>query len=175
MVSQALDLLIGPIGVERLDGLYNPGVECAPPILEHARVGDLVGEGVLEGVFEIREDARLVEQLGRLEAGEPAVHASLRDIGDGLQQCERHILPDDGGRLKESFVLGWQPVDTGGEDRLSRRWDLPCLGRLRHPISPAITDQHVGLHQDLHRLLEKEGVAFGPLGQDALEGLEASS
>ncbi len=59
-MSQALDLLGEPIGEERLDGLHNPGMQCAPTVLEHAPVGHLVGEGVLKRVLEIREDARLV-------------------------------------------------------------------------------------------------------------------
>jgi hypothetical protein len=33
VVSQALDLLGQPIGVERLDRLYNPGMECAPAVV----------------------------------------------------------------------------------------------------------------------------------------------
>ena len=39
------------------------------PLLEEAPVGDLVRERVLEGVFEVREEARLVEELGGLEVG----------------------------------------------------------------------------------------------------------
>jgi len=60
MMSQALDLLGQPVGVEPLKGLHNPGMECAPPLLEHAPVSDLVGEGVLEGVLDVRVGARLV-------------------------------------------------------------------------------------------------------------------
>jgi len=44
-----------------------------------------VGEGVLEGVFEIREDARLVEELGRLEAGE----SSQRWTGSSSSRARR--------------------------------------------------------------------------------------
>src|SRR5438876_12403433 len=77
MVSQAFDLLGQPIGVEGLDGLHDPSMERAPAVVEHARVGDLVGEGVLESVLEIREDARLVEKLRGLEVGEPAAKAFL--------------------------------------------------------------------------------------------------
>jgi hypothetical protein len=71
-----------------------------PAVLEQARVGDLVGEGMLEGVLEIREEARLVEKLGRLEVGESQVKAALGYVGDGLQKRERHLLPDDGRRLQ---------------------------------------------------------------------------
>jgi hypothetical protein len=60
MVSQALDLFCQPIRVEHLDGLHNPGMEFAAALLEQAPVSDLVGEGVLEGVLEIREEARFI-------------------------------------------------------------------------------------------------------------------
>jgi hypothetical protein len=53
---------------------------------ERAHVGPhFVGEGVLEGVFEIREDARLVEELGRLEAGE----SSQRWTGSSSSRARR--------------------------------------------------------------------------------------
>ena len=93
-------------------------------------------------------------------------------VGDDPQERERHILPDDGGSLKQPLVLGWQPVDPRRQDRLRRRRDLPRLRRPRHPIGPPIPNEHLGLHQRLHALLEEEGVALGPLDQRALEGLE---
>ena len=48
-------------------------MERAPPLQQETAVGHLVGEGVLEGVRELGEEARLVEELGRLEVREPAV------------------------------------------------------------------------------------------------------
>ena len=71
-------------------------MECAPAVLEHAPVGDLVGEGVLEGVLKIREEARLVKELGGLEVGKPVPKAGFGHVGDGPQERERHNLPDDG-------------------------------------------------------------------------------
>src|SRR5215472_18112601 len=82
VVSQGLDLLVQPIGVERFDGLHDPGMEGTPAVMEHAGVRHFVGEGVLERVFEIREDVRLVKELGRLQAGESAVNGFLRYTGD---------------------------------------------------------------------------------------------
>jgi hypothetical protein len=127
MVSQAFDLPAQPIRVERLERLHNPRMEYAPTVVEHAPVGHLVSEGVLERVLEIREDARLVEELGGLEVGEPTAKAFLGHVGDGLQECEGHILPDDGGSLKQRLVLGWQSVDTCGKDR-QRTFSARCFG-----------------------------------------------
>jgi hypothetical protein len=97
----------------------------------------------------------------------------------GPQERERNILPDDGGRLKQPLLLGWQPVDARGKDRLDRRLDLPrfqtafgLCRRRRHPIGPPVPDEHLRLHQGPHALLEEEGAALGPLDQRAPEGLE---
>ena len=67
---------------------------------------------------------------------------------------------------------GGQPVDARREDRLHRRRDLPRVRRLRHPIRPALPDEHLGLHEGPHALLQEEGVALGPLDQHPLERLE---
>ena len=88
VVREPLDVLGEPVGVEPLDGLDDPGVEGAPPLLEQAAVGDLVGEGVLERVLEVGEEARLVEELGGLEVGEPAAERRLRQLGERLEQRE---------------------------------------------------------------------------------------
>ena len=76
-MGEPLDLLAEAVSVERLDRLDDPRVERAAPLLQQAAVGDLVRERVLEGVLEIREQPRLVEELGRLELGEPAAQRVL--------------------------------------------------------------------------------------------------
>ena len=55
-MGEPLDLLAEAIPVERLDRLDDPRVQRAPALLEQAAVGHLVGERVLEGVLEIREE-----------------------------------------------------------------------------------------------------------------------
>ncbi len=85
-----------------------------------APIGDLVGEGVLEGVFEIREQAPLVEELGGLQTGEAAAERLLGQLGDGLKEGERHILADHRGGLEQTLLLGGEPVDPGGQNRLDR-------------------------------------------------------
>jgi hypothetical protein len=43
------------------------------PLLQEAAIGDLVGEGVLGGILVLREEARLIQELGGLEVGETAM------------------------------------------------------------------------------------------------------
>jgi hypothetical protein len=123
-MGQALDVLGQPARVEPFDGPDDPGVERLASLLEQRAVGDLIGERMLEGVLEIREEARLVEELRSLEVSEPLAQAVLRRFRDRLQQRKGDVLPDDGGGLEEAFLLGWQPVDARGEDRLRRGGDL---------------------------------------------------
>ena len=78
MVGQPLDLLGQAVPGERLDGLDDAGVQHAPPLLEQAAVGHLVGQGVLEGVLQLGEEARLVQELGRLQVRETAVQRRPR-------------------------------------------------------------------------------------------------
>ena len=159
--------------MEALDGVDDVGVERAPPLLEQAAVGDLVRQGVLEGVLEIREEAGLVEELGGLEVGEPATQVLLGQLGHGEQEPERHVLADDRGRLEQPLVLGCQAVDAGREDRLDRRRHLDRRGVVRQPVGAPFTDQRPGFHQGPDALLEEQRIALGPLDEGALERVDA--
>ena len=70
MVSQALDLLGHALPGECLQGLDDAGMQHPPSFLEQTAVGYFVGEGVLEGVFVVRKESRLVEKFGRLQVRE---------------------------------------------------------------------------------------------------------
>src|SRR5262245_3012019 len=105
MVGQPVDVLSQPVGVEPLDGLYDPAVESTPPVLEQAAISDFVGQGMLEGVLKIREEPRLVEELGRLKLGQAPAQRVLGKLGDSLQEPEGHVLADDRGGLQKSLVL----------------------------------------------------------------------
>ena len=76
-MRQAFDLLGHPVRGERLEGLDDAGVQRPPPLLQETAVGHLVGQGMLEGVLALGEQARLVEELGRLEVRQAAVQRLL--------------------------------------------------------------------------------------------------
>src|SRR5712691_1875821 len=68
MVGQAFDLLGYLVPVDRFEALDNPGVEHPSPLQQEAAVGHLVRQGMLEGIVALREQPRLIEKLGGLQA-----------------------------------------------------------------------------------------------------------
>jgi hypothetical protein len=120
MVRQTFDLLGQPVPGERLQGCDDAGMQRPPPLLEKAAVGDLVGEGVLEGVLVLREEARLVEKLGRLQMCKAAMQRRLGQLGNGLEQGQGYLGADHGGGLEEVFFLGGQAIDARRQHRLHR-------------------------------------------------------
>ena len=81
-------------------------VQRTPPLLQEAPIGYLVGEGVLEGVGELWEEARFVEELGGLQVPEPTVQRLLGQLRDGLQQQEGDLGADDRRGLEQTLLLG---------------------------------------------------------------------
>src|SRR6266849_4730463 len=57
MMSEAINLLSQPVGVLLFDRRHDPSVEDLSSVLEEARVGDLVGEGVLERVLQFGDES----------------------------------------------------------------------------------------------------------------------
>jgi hypothetical protein len=110
----------------------------------HAGNGSPYGAGC---VLEIREQPRLVDELGRLQVVEPTTERRVRELGDRLAQRERDIFADDGGDLEEAFVLLSKPVDARCQHHLDGGRERDRLGRLHQPILSALPRQHVRFHQ----------------------------
>ena len=163
VVRQPLHVLDEAIGVQALDGGRHRGVKIAPALPQETGVGHVVGQRVLEGVLQIREELRLVEELRLLEMREPPPQGLLRLLRDRRQERVRHVLADHRGRLQEPLLLRRQPVDPRRQDRLHRGRHLQRLHRPRQPVRSARTIQRPRLHQRPHRLLQEERVA--PLHQ----------
>ncbi len=107
VLREPLDVLAEAIGVERLDRRHDPGVQRAPPLVEHAAVGHLVGERVLEGVFEIGEEARLVEELGGLQMRELVRAAPPRAAPRSRESCAKGTsLPTTDADCSRLFSSG---------------------------------------------------------------------
>ena len=111
VVTDALDVLAQPIGMESFDGLSYSAMEYPPTLNEERGVRDLISQTMLERVLQIRIEALLVEKLGRPQMREGALKSFLRHVRDGLKNGEGDSFADDRGCLKEVPVLRWQPVD----------------------------------------------------------------
>jgi hypothetical protein len=85
MVRQAFDLLGHPVGRERLESPDNTRMQHPPRLQQEAAVGHLVGQGMLEGVFRLGEQARLIQELCRLQVRQAAVQCHLGYLGNGLE------------------------------------------------------------------------------------------
>ena len=127
MVTQPLDMFVEASSVKRFDGVHDSGMKGASSPLKQAPVRDFVREGVLERVFEVGEQARLVEELRTLQVREGAAQLRLGELGDGLQQGEGYILADDRRCVEELLLHEWQSVDPGRQDRLHGRGDVNGL------------------------------------------------
>jgi hypothetical protein len=144
-------------------------VERAAPLAEEPAVRHLLGERVLEGVLGVGVEARLVEELPRLEMGQAPAKVLLRQLGDGPQQGQRHLLADDGGLLQELSVLDREPVHAGGEHRLDRGRHPDLRQRDGQAVATALAREGPGLDEGAHALLQEERVALGAVHQPPRE------
>jgi hypothetical protein len=145
MVGQEFDRLGHPLSGEHLESLDDPGVQCPPSLLEQRLVGHLLGEGVLEGVLDLGEQARLVEELGGLQMGEAPAERRLGHLGHGLEERQRHLVADDGSSVQKRFLLRREPVDTRRQHRLHRGRHLNARERPGQAIGPALPEQYPSL------------------------------
>src|SRR3954447_25686206 len=67
MKGQPLGMLDEAIGVQGFARCEDAAMHRATRLMKHAPVGDLVRQSMAKRVFEVREGARLVEELRRLE------------------------------------------------------------------------------------------------------------
>ena len=77
-----------------------------PPLQQEAAVGHLVGQGVLEGVVRLGEQAGLVEELRRLQVRQAAVQRLLGQLGNGLQQGKGTSVPMTAAVWSRRFSSG---------------------------------------------------------------------
>ena len=159
--------------VKPLDGGRHLRVEYLPPFVQEGPVGDLVGERVLERVCPLGEHRRLVEELGCLEVRQPVVQRVLGQLGDRVQERERDILADHGGRLQEALLLGWKPVDASCKHGLDGGGHPDAGQWFRQATVSALAGEDLCLDQRADVLLQEERVAVGALDQDLLEGVES--
>ena len=123
---------------------------------------------MLEGVLQVREELRLVEELRLLQVRESPPHGLLGLVGDRREERVGHVFADHRRGLQELLLLRRQSVDARGQDRLHRGWHLERLDRPRQSVCSPLSRQRSRLHQGPHPLLQEERIA--PLHQHLRQG-----
>ena len=77
MVGEPFHVLGEPVGVETLEDVDDPGVQGPAPLLQQRVVRHLIGQRMLERVFELREQASLIEELAGLQMRQSALQGVL--------------------------------------------------------------------------------------------------
>ena len=75
-------------------------------------------EGVLEGVFQLGEEAGLVEELRGLQVRQAAVQGGLGHLFNGLQEC--------GGDVLAITAADWRRRLSSGDGRSIRAASIAC-------------------------------------------------
>ena len=166
-MCEQFDLLPESIVMERLDCINDPRMKLATPLLQQPPVGDVLRERVLEAVFAIWKQTRLIDELGGLQAVERAAKRFVRQLGHCPEQGERHVPADNRGDLQEALVVQGEPVDASRQHYLDRGRDLDGVDRSGQPIVARRTLQCLGLHQRPDRLFQEERVSA--LDEELLE------
>jgi len=86
-------------------GFDGAGVQGLPTLLDKPAIGHLVGEGVLERVLEVGEEARLVKELGGLKVSEATAQLIVGHLGDRPEEYPRDVLADDGRALEAKSTV----------------------------------------------------------------------
>ena len=106
MVRERLHVLDEAIGVQALDGRHHRRVKMASSLPQEARVGHVAGQRVLEGVLQVGEELRLVEELGLVQMREPPAQGLLRLLRNHRQQCVGTSLPITEAACRSCFSSG---------------------------------------------------------------------
>ena len=159
MVRQAFDLLGHPVGGERLDGLDQARVQPPPPLQQQAAVGHLVGQGMLEGVFRLREQARLIQKLRRLQVRQAAVQRPSGTSAMARSSAKGTSVPSTAAVCNSPFSSGAKRSMRAASTAwtVAGTWDV--LERRGQPIGPWGAHQDRGLDQRAYTLFQKERIA----------------
>jgi hypothetical protein len=165
-MSESLDLLWQSVAVEPLDLLDDLRMDGAAAVGEETAVRHLLRQRMLERVFRVWKEARLVEKLRGLQMRKLAAQVILGPVGDGVEQGEGNLLSDDRGRLQQLLLGRRESVNPGGQDGLDRGRDLKRVEGRSEAMGPTLTNQGLCLHEGPHALFKKERVSLRPLDEE---------
>ena len=161
MISNESVVFSGALATRGHQPLRRQTVLLALVPLEHAVVGNLVQEMVLEHVL-----ADTLERAGVTGAHQIASHQDIKRLRRSRSNMSQRLVPehmaDHAGLLQRSLRGGRQPVEAGLQHPGQRRRH-PHFGQVvggQPPLVPVGGDDTV-IDQHGHQLFEEIRVAFG--------------
>ena len=100
MMRQIRKVIVQGRGIQELDGPSHILMQLLAALLEDRVVGDLLGQRVLEDIFDVRDRRLLVDELAKLEVGEETLEFLFRVSADGPGETEDELR----GRGRQVFV-----------------------------------------------------------------------
>ena len=155
-----------------------PPVVLAPAGAQHAVVGDVAQQGVLEEELARgleRRELPLEDEVAREQVVERVARRRRRRHGLALgRQVGDRVVPedpaDDRGSLQRSPFRRGQRVETGLEQALERRGDDQSADELVHDPPPRrVGDDDPRVDEPGHQLLDVERVALGRVDDEVDE------
>jgi hypothetical protein len=140
MVRQPFGLRRHVVGALGLEHLRNALMDLLPRALEQRLIGRLLNEGVLEGVFPLGKQPRLVEKLGVVQVGQATMQRLVGQIRQSVKEAPGDVGANHCGSLEKAFLLGGEAVQAGGQHSLHGRGHLNAWQGLRQVIGPRRAD-----------------------------------
>jgi hypothetical protein len=164
--------LVLSVAVERFERVGSGGVFAGEALAQLRAVGDLLGEGMLEGVPRLGVERPLVDELGRRQRRERGRQFPLRNAGHSPKDGLGELPADHGGALQHRLRIIRQPVDPGGQHGLHAGGDLDLVDRVAEPVGAPTPRKGPALHEALDDLFDEEGVAAGARRDQFAESVE---
>src|SRR4029453_9052449 len=102
---------------------------------------------------DLREQTALVQELRRLEAGDPDSEIAALRADDGLEERQGELAPDHRRSLEQFLLLRPQTIDAGGQHRLTGGGPPEYRERPGQVERAPLPDHDLRLDQGPHALL----------------------
>ena len=165
MMGQRLVVLGDAVRVQLLDGQTDGAVQGLAALAQHALVGDVVRQRVLEHICQLRVQRLLVDQLQSAQLVDVDADP-IAGLGDAGQQTQGELPPDHGGDLNGAARLLRQAIDARDQDVLNGvgHGDVAEVGDEND--ASVLTPQRAVLEEGLGQLLDEEGVSLRLAGDE---------
>ena len=172
VVGEECGILVEAIRVECLDRRGDPCVIPGPLIGQLAPLGDLMGEGMPEGVLEIGIERLLVDQLGAPQCSERLVELALPQLADLAQERLGEFASDRCRRLQHALLSRRESVDASRQNRLNRGGDGQAIQGRGETAVASLAHEASGLGQSLNELFDEERIPRRALANETAQGIE---